>query len=326
MSRVGLIPARAGKTGCAQPCPSSAPAHPRTGGENDLAVNGNFDGNGSSPHGRGKHTSRSCKPRPGRLIPARAGKTAGPLCVGRVVQAHPRTGGENQARSLHSDLVRGSSPHGRGKLNNVGRGLEAGRLIPARAGKTLSPLSRASRGGAHPRTGGENVIVSVLANTSNGSSPHGRGKQTEVALQIFTGRLIPARAGKTLPPHPPGAATPAHPRTGGENPRPARRIAMSPGSSPHGRGKPNPRQPNRLPGRLIPARAGKTPRYRRPHKPRTAHPRTGGENSARGLSHAMAGGSSPHGRGKHGYPRPWRAVVRLIPARAGKTLILHPPD
>ena len=51
---VGLIPAHAGKTARRAGMGADGGAHPRSRGENDLAVNGNFDGNGSSPLTRGK--------------------------------------------------------------------------------------------------------------------------------------------------------------------------------------------------------------------------------------------------------------------------------
>ena len=72
-------------------------------------------GGGSSPRGRGKLDAVPQEARPGRLIPARAGKTVqGSLhCVqGR---AHPRAGGENRRRRGEGLEVVGSSPRGRGK-------------------------------------------------------------------------------------------------------------------------------------------------------------------------------------------------------------------
>ena len=50
-----------------------------------------------------------------------------------------------------------------------------------------------------------------------GSSPRGRGKQTEVMPRLQAFRLIPARAGKTSFFPGVGQAREAHPRAGGEN-------------------------------------------------------------------------------------------------------------
>ena len=92
---------------------------------------------------------------------------------------------------------------------------------------------------------------------------------------------------------------PAHPRVGGENPPlyPSARTAI--GSSPRGRGKRNAPTRPRQNGRLIPAWAGKTSREFGPCVTRGAHPRVGGENADCVDVGAVAGGSSPRGRGKH---------------------------
>ena len=74
----GLIPAHAGKTSTVSARPPRNGAHPRSRGENDLAVNGNFDGNGSSPLTRGKRVAPPAPPVGPGLIPAHAGKTTPP--------------------------------------------------------------------------------------------------------------------------------------------------------------------------------------------------------------------------------------------------------
>ena len=54
---------------------------------------------------------------------------------------------------------------------------------------------------------------------------------------------------------------------------------------------------------------------------RRAHPRACGENAAALEPRTTRAGSSPRVRGKHAGGEPPTPVVRLIPARAGKT---HP--
>ena len=71
--------------------------------------------------------------------------------------------------------------------------------------------------------------------------------------------------------------------------------------------------------RLIPAWAGKTPRRRRSHHQRPAHPRVGGENYTNKATINGQSGSSPRGRGKLEPCGKRRPYVRLIPAWAGKT-------
>ena len=95
---------------------------------------------GSSPRGRGKPSKSQLSPRPRRLIPARAGKTARPRPPTSQARAHPRAGGENDALSGASSSWKGSSPRGRGKRDHAAAPARHDRLIPARAGKTLSDL------------------------------------------------------------------------------------------------------------------------------------------------------------------------------------------
>ena len=54
-------------------------------------------------------------------------------------------------------------------------------------------------------------------------------------------------------------------------------------------------------------------------KNRRAHPRAGGENLWEDRIRALEHGSSPRGRGKRPVLAQLNRVVRLIPARAGKT-------
>ena len=70
---------------------------------------------------------------------------------------------------------------------------------------------------------------------------------------------------------------------------------------------------------LIPARAGKThERYAGAHSS-GAHPRACGENKIKGLKPDIQVGSSPRVRGKRHRGCVGWSIIRLIPARAGKT-------
>ena len=70
-------------------------AHPRAGGENDESRPAKFSGHGSSPRGREKLRPPGHPGCVGRLIPARAGKTAAHVGMSTPHPAHPRAGGEN---------------------------------------------------------------------------------------------------------------------------------------------------------------------------------------------------------------------------------------
>ena len=199
---LGLIPARAGKTSSSTPRAATRKAHPRAGGENYGRVEETADGRGSSPRGRGKLLQCfECQPGRG-LIPARAGKTAARSASPGKRRAHPRAGGENRLAVRLASELGGSSPRGRGKQH--GRQLTAmtGRLIPARAGKTIRRGPRGAPAPTHPRAGGENKFGGLGVDGRLGSSPRGRGKRaSRTALTLGT-RLIPARAGKTPPCNP----------------------------------------------------------------------------------------------------------------------------
>ena len=70
---------------------------------------------GSSPRGRGKRLVENGAGEFRRLIPARAGKTAGHLQRHLHGEAHPRAGGENVDAWGRDVIEPGSSPRGRGK-------------------------------------------------------------------------------------------------------------------------------------------------------------------------------------------------------------------
>ena len=73
-----LIPAHAGKTSRSRPSTRSAPAHPRSRGENLVLVGGGLVGVGSSPLTRGKRSVARAAGFAHGLIPAHAGKTRPP--------------------------------------------------------------------------------------------------------------------------------------------------------------------------------------------------------------------------------------------------------
>ena len=132
-------------------------------------------------------------------------------------------------------------------------------------------------------------------------------------------RLISARAGKTSGAAPRNHRGTAHPGVCGENSTIVGMASAKPGSSPRVRRK----RPGGVVGvqhpGLIPACAGKTRLCSTSCPEPRAHPRACGEN-ARILSRTQwTRGSSPRVRGKQRHGRGGRWLLRLIPARAGKT-------
>ena len=195
-----LIPAHAGKTSGPTRRVRRAEAHPRSRGENRVAVYEVTQTGGSSPLTRGKRGPREyCHLRRG-LIPAHAGKTVRAMAVAAGRAAHPRSRGENSAKRRCEITRFGSSPLTRGKLwNGIQSSISTG-LIPAHAGKTPGPSPLLPRSPAHPRSRGENTCATLRTRCAPGSSPLTRGKRLGAHRRGVALRLIPAHAGKTRGP------------------------------------------------------------------------------------------------------------------------------
>ena len=153
----GLIPACAGKTQQAAAECQVWPAHPRVCGENAHQDRPPQPPAGSSPRVRGKRAARPGVQVGDRLIPACAGKTSPGRQRGSRTAAHPRVCGENTTAVAARPRACGSSPRVRGKLARAHVSGDAGRLIPARAGKTPPGRPRPAAATAHPRVCGENL-------------------------------------------------------------------------------------------------------------------------------------------------------------------------
>ena len=134
--RRGLIPAHAGKTQIASTSGRSPGAHPRSRGENLGVARVGRGGLGSSPLTRGKHADDGAPVDSHGLIPAHAGKTPTSSASSTWTRAHPRSRGENSARTRTQENLLGSSPLTRGKRMARRSSSRPDRLIPAHAGKT----------------------------------------------------------------------------------------------------------------------------------------------------------------------------------------------
>ena len=154
-----LIPAHAGKTPRARSPHRRTKAHPRSRGENVEPTFSRAPLRGSSPLTRGKHLQLPELRRRARLIPAHAGKTNSGVGAGNHAWAHPRSRGENRSQRDHIGHLVGSSPLTRGKLASPLDAVDAGRLIPAHAGKTVEMPVKGKPDAAHPRSRGENCLT-----------------------------------------------------------------------------------------------------------------------------------------------------------------------
>ena len=196
-SRRRLIPAHAGKTTAKKSSCLTATAHPRSRGENATFAASMMALIGSSPLTRGKPGTRMTAPTLSWLIPAHAGKTTRVVTATARRRAHPRSRGENSDPAYGRALSMGSSPLTRGKPRKGRARCPRRRLIPAHAGKTQRTARCCGGSRAHPRSRGENALISVMVGIAMGSSPLTRGKLRLVLSPSVLSGLIPAHAGKT---------------------------------------------------------------------------------------------------------------------------------
>ena len=152
-----------------------------------------------------------------RIIPARAGQTNSNSMWQREYADHPRACGANSS-------LRDEEPADT-------------RIIPARAGQTVLFCPQFVHLPDHPRACGANADIGVSTWGMIGSSPRVRGKPNKLrGLKNFT-RIIPARAGQTLPLVNTMAGWSDHPRACGANSQRSARKNVDCGSSPRVRGK-----------------------------------------------------------------------------------------
>ena len=171
---------------------------------------------------------------------------------------HPRAGGEHLS-SVDANLDNyGSSPRGRGTPSARAPGTSRRRIIPARAGNTLTDVARTRAPPDHPRAGGEHFAMPGRDRDRTGSSPRGRGTPRHTGAEHAGRRIIPARAGNTSGMRMTRSTVADHPRAGGEHSHV--RMSRPPigGSSPRGRGTHRRSPSRRRRSRIIPARAGNT--------------------------------------------------------------------
>ena len=256
--QVRIIPARAGQTSPPIMVYGWPTDHPRACGANYCSARLKSRAHGSSPRVRGKPDRVVRVPDVGRIIPARAGQTMRHRPPNHEHADHPRACGANKAWDGTSAPPDGSSPRVRGKLCDVLGEHARGRIIPARAGQTGACQTSTVAGSDHPRACGANRGGCHHHPHTAGSSPRVRGKLSDGSAHGFPIRIIPARAGQTVPYWCSYSSNPDHPRACGANSFACFALSGVIGSSPRVRGKHV--HEHRIAGvrRIIPARAGQT--------------------------------------------------------------------
>ena len=213
----------------------------------------------------------------------------------------------------------GSSPRRRGGRPAGSRGSWAAGVIPAQAGRTKPGRSTPKVSWGHPRAGGADLGLIMVAPSTLGSSPRRRGGRPSCHRELVPAGVIPAQAGRTCWCRWSRLLRWGHPRAGGADVFLHLSTLSGGGSSPRRRGG---RWPDgEGPGRcgVIPAQAGRTNSSTTTTDSYWGHPRAGGAD--RYLTRDVGGppGSSPRRRGgpAHFPPANWRRGV--IPAQAGRT-------
>ena len=272
-----IIPARAGFTRPRRWRPGRRPDHPRSRGVYSGGTAMASPPRGSSPLARGLPGPRGAPAGGAGIIPARAGFTA--LAVGRAPldRDHPRSRGVYRGLVPSANARVGSSPLARG--------------LPTK------PQAVARRILDHPRSRGVYVRIAVRGRRSAGSSPLARGLLARLRQCVSYVRIIPARAGFTDDRGPPDRGPRDHPRSRGVYWSKIIHAQEGEGSSPLARGLLTPAAADLTAARIIPARAGFTPRARRRSAPGPDHPRSRGVYGQRTPCTRRSGGSSPLARG-----------------------------
>ena len=314
-----FIPARAGNTVRPSQPVGTPPVHPRSRGEHGHALRRRCGPAGSSPLARGTRIGGPVDVGRIRFIPARAGNTERTAKRHWLRPVHPRSRGEHDQGLMMRSSPHGSSPLARGTRPWCARRRPADRFIPARAGNTGRPSSRAAPTPVHPRSRGEHEYAGDVGLSACGSSPLARGTQRIRVGRRCKRRFIPARAGNTKSEMMPLCVFAVHPRSRGEHAGTIHSPPSKAGSSPLARGTLlRPRSLRRRP-RFIPARAGNTCDRSAPAGTSSVHPRSRGEHAGGVGAGINCAGSSPLARGTLAFVL-WReSRPRFIPARAGNT-------
>ena len=295
------VPACAGFTSGTRSRRSRTWDHPRSRGV--YHNNGKFRiaFRGSSPLARGLLALELGQGPGERIIPARAGFTPRRWTPPRPPRDHPRSRGVYNPHWEHGIVAEGSSPLARGLQPPLGARYRGRGIIPARAGFTH---------------------IEYCPQTATEDHPRSRGVYTwwrARAIKICW--IIPARAGFTPPWNPSRSASRDHPRSRGVYSAACMASAEAGGSSPLARGL-RPGGPALRAARgIIPARAGFTPARNWINILRRDHPRSRGVyfRPRRGLRDRR--GSSPLARGLLALELGQGPGERIIPARAGFTIL-----
>ena len=207
----------------------------------------------------------------------------------------------------------------RGKVPFCVRGLSAGGITPAYAGKRHTTTGTACRQGDHPRVCGEKVAIARLLPCLLGSPPRMRGKGNVPGKELGTTRITPAYAGKSPAVDGKNPSPGDHPRVCGEKAQPRAGSRRVRGSPPRMRGKDRSAARASNGNGITPAYAGKSLTIQKMTTRSRDHPRVCGEKCMSRCRRRRAEGSPPRMRGKVVALLCGISRTRITPAYAGKS-------
>ena len=155
--------------------------------------------------------------RPGRTVPACAGKTTRNLTFSQATGDCPRMRGEDEPVGEGLPRGVGSPPHARGRPARAASTHRATGITPACAGKTFLSAVLGTCLPDHPRMRGEDKVFCRQPLADKGSPPHARGRRQPQRLPTGRRRITPACAGKTRRRADLQSAVADHPRMRGED-------------------------------------------------------------------------------------------------------------
>ena len=216
--------------------PPAGGDHPRSRGVYPRATCACASPCGSSPLARGLQLPVGEEQRHVRIIPARAGFTWCGRARRLAGRDHPRSRGVYAYLDASDPDAWGSSPLARGLRVDRLQDQTAQRIIPARAGFTMTTRAGRRRPTDHPRSRGVYGGVEGGHECGEGSSPLARGLPDGSLGRGHRLGIIPARAGFTRTRSTPTTRAEDHPRSRGVyRPGPRHRRHRR-GSSPLARG------------------------------------------------------------------------------------------
>ena len=175
-SRARITPACAGKSTDGYGHGQEAGDHPRVCGEKDEVKEYASFPEGSPPRVRGKVRARYPSVLYDRITPACAGKSAANNSYGFRIRDHPRVCGEKSWQVTRPATLLGSPPRVRGKVHDVQKEINHGRITPACAGKSSCHTPPTVSKEDHPRVCGEKQSSFDIFSGHSGSPPRVRGK------------------------------------------------------------------------------------------------------------------------------------------------------